>query len=462
MVRTAARAVPEITVARGFVAPVSAAAREVRAPGAVWSRRRLFTGAAIGLPLLTACSRQPEAPSSAPAATPGPVTLEMAWENTTNDMGQFVTGEAKQLFEQRHPGVTLNFTGMGNDRAKVLAQVAAGTPPHVLHLGGNLVTFYVLKGVLTPIDSLIQKDKDARQAEFAPKMWDMFSIHGKQYALPREGGPNALYYNKSLLQAASVTPPTDAWTLANEYRDASVKLTKPDVPVFGTHLVDWRVWVYSNGGDIVDASLTKYTLDQPAAIEALQLFQDFRYRYACATTTQDNSAQAPIQRFIAGGLALFPGLRSAGNTKGFVQANVGIAMHPQGKARRKFAQQGNGLSLVQPARAQDAAWEAIKWYTSAEFQKLHYKMGIGGVVARLAVLQSEEYLTSAIPREWNEFFAKGVAYLRGPSKLSNWPEIDATLDKELTAFQNGQETAAAATARIAPVIGGLLKEGQPG
>ena len=93
---------------------------------------------------------------------------------------------------------------------------------------------------------------------------------------------------------------------------------------------------------------------------------------------------------------------------------------------------------------------------------MHYKAGIGGVVARLAVLQSEEYLTSAIPREWNEFFAKGVAFLRGPSKISNWPEIDSTLDKELTAFQNGQETAAATTARIAPIVNGLLKEGQTG
>jgi multiple sugar transport system substrate-binding protein len=358
--------------------------------------------------------------------------------------------------------VTLNFTGMGNDQAKVLAQVAAGTPPHVLHLNGNLVTSYVVKSILLPIDALTQKDKDAKQADFAPKMWDIFSIRGKQYALPREGGPNALYFNKSLLQAAGVQSPTDAWTTANEYREASVKLSKPEANVFGTHLVDWRVWVYSNGGDIVDASLTKYTLDQPAAVEALQLYQDFRYKFQCATTPQDNAAQGPMPRFIAGGLAFFPGLRSAGNTNGFVQPNVGIAMYPQGKAGRKFAQPGNGLSLVQPSRAQDAAWEAIKWYTSAEFQKMHYKAGIGGVVARLAVLQSEEYLNSAIPREWNEFFAKGVAFLRGPSKTSNWPDVDSTLDKELTAFQNGQETAAAATARIAPIISGLLKDAQTG
>ena len=424
--------------------------------------RRATPAAALGFLVACAGGQYSAAERPGPAAST-PVTLEMAWENTTNDMGQFVTGKAKQIFEDRHPGVTLNFTDKGNDQAKVLAQVAAGTPPHVLHLGGNRVTFYVVKNVLAPLDALLQKDKEAKPADFAPKMWDIFSIRGKQYALPREGGPNALYYNKSLFQSGGAAAPTDSWTLATEYRDTAVKLTRQmDAPVWGTHLVDWKVWVYSNGGDIVDSTLTKYTLDQPAALDALQLYQDFRYRFQCATTPQDNNQQAAMARFMAGGLAMFPGLRSAGNTNGFVQPWVGIAMHPQGKAGRKFAQEGNGLALVQPSRALEAAWAAIKWYVSEEFQKVHYKMGIGGVVARLGVLQSEEYLGSAIPREWNEFFAKGTASLRGPSKLSNWPEIDDALTKELTSFQNGREPAVAATGRIAAIIADLLKQAERG
>jgi ABC-type glycerol-3-phosphate transport system substrate-binding protein len=141
---------------------------------------------------------------------------------------------------------------------------------------------------------------------------------------------------------------------------------------------------------------------------------------------------------------------------------VGIAMFPRGKAGRKFSQAGNGIAVVQPNKAPDLAWEVARWYVSAEFQKLHYKQGIGGVVARLSTLQSEEYLTSAIPRAWNEFFAKGITSLRGPSKLSNWPDVDSTLDRELAGFQNGTETAAGATARIAPVINALIREGEKG
>ena len=106
--------------------------------------------------------------------------------------------------------------------------------------------------------------------------------------------------------------------------------------------------------------------------------------------------QMPMPRFIAGGMAFFPGLRSAGNTRGFVAPHVGIAQHPRGKAGRKFNMPGNGLALMAQqsgspgAKAVDAAWKMIAWYVSPEFQKMHYKAGIGGVVARLSVLKSEE------------------------------------------------------------------------
>ena len=142
------------------------------------------------------------------------------------------------------------------------ALLAAGAfPSHVLHLNSNLATFYVLQGVLAPLDPFIQKDKDAKPADFVPKAWEMFTIKGKQYALPREGGPNALYYNKALVQAGGVQPPTDSWTFASEYRDAAVKLTRADSNVWGTHIVDWRVWVYSNGGDIVDTTTGEVLLE---------------------------------------------------------------------------------------------------------------------------------------------------------------------------------------------------------
>jgi multiple sugar transport system substrate-binding protein len=431
-------------------------------PGA--TRRWLLGSVLATTPLVITAACGPVGQSGQPAggqaqsSTAAPVTLDMAWEQVTNEMGIFVNGRAREIFEERHPNIKLNFIDQGNVQAKVTAQLAAGTPPHVLHLGVNLPTFYVAQNALLAIDTLAQKDKNANKSSFAPNMWEAFAVKGKQYALPREAGPTVLYYNKSLVQGGGAQTPSEQWTLAGEYKDAAVRLNKPDGSVFGTELGNWRNWVYSYGGDLVDSTATKYTLDQSAAVDALQLYQDFRYRYRNATTPEENSAQAPIQRFIAGGLALFPGLRSAGNLRGFVQPHVGIALHPKGSAGRKFVMPGNGLAIMQPNSAVEQSWEAIKWYVSAEFQKMHYKMGIGGVAARLETLKTEEYLNSAIPREWNEFFARGVPDLKVPPKLTNWPEIDSAINRELSDFQNGKETASAATKRMAPVIESLLKE----
>jgi multiple sugar transport system substrate-binding protein len=419
-------------------------------------------GASAALPGLAACGAGRSglgAPVQGQAATPtAPVTLDVAWESTTNDMGAIVNGQGKSLFEQRHPGVTLDIVSAGNDPAKVLAQAAAGTPPHVLFVGIALPTSYVSRGLLLPLDPYVQRDPDNKKTDFAPNFWEAFTVAGKQYALPREGGPPVLYYNTSIVQAGGVTVPNDAWTLANEYKDAAVKLTKPGDPmIFGGDVGSWRNWVLSNGGEIFDATLSKFALDQPAAVEAMQLYQDFRYRFRCATTLQDNAALPIIQRFIAGGLAFYLGVRSAGNTAGFVQPSVGIAQHPGGKAGRKFDNIGNGVGVVQPNKVPDLAYQAATWLISAEFQKLYYRARVGGVVARLSVLQSEEYLTSVLPRDWNEYFAKGVTGLKSPPKLSNWPDISGMLDRELGDFQDGKETAAAATGRIAAQMNGLLQ-----
>src|SRR5687768_4139791 len=103
------------------------------------TRRQLARGL-LAPPLLAVAACGTAGPSSdtgavsTPAPVTTPVTIDVAWEQTTNDMGQFVNGPARELFQQRHPGVTANIIALGNAREKVLAQAAAGTPPHVLHL----------------------------------------------------------------------------------------------------------------------------------------------------------------------------------------------------------------------------------------------------------------------------------------------------------------------------------------
>ena len=48
------------------------------------------------------------------------------------------------------------------------------------------------------------------------------------------------------------------------YKDVAVKLTKQgDQVIFGTAVGNWRNWVWSNGGDIVDSSLRSFSCIAP-------------------------------------------------------------------------------------------------------------------------------------------------------------------------------------------------------
>jgi ABC-type glycerol-3-phosphate transport system substrate-binding protein len=158
-----------------------------------------------------------------------------------------------------------------------------------------------------------------------------------------------------------------------------------------------------------------------------------------------------------GKAAMFPGLRSAGNTQGFVQPWVDVALFPQGKTGRWFQMPGNAVGVGAQTRYPQAAWEAAKWLTSTEFQTLHYREGIGGVVARNSTLRGEAYLTSALPRKWNEYFARGQEDLRRWPPTPKWPEVGAVLDEELASLNQGQASARAVAAAAVPRVNALLR-----
>jgi ABC-type glycerol-3-phosphate transport system substrate-binding protein len=154
---------------------------------------------------------------------------------------------------------------------------------------------------------------------------------------------------------------------------------------------------------------------------------------------------------------MFPGLRSAGNTEGFVQPWVDVALFPKGKAGRWFQMPGNAVGVGSQTKWPQAAWEVVKWLTSAELQKLHYKQGIGGVVARSSVLRSEEYRSSAIPPKWNDYFARGQEDLRRWPPAPRWPDAQTAIDGEMGPLNQGTANARAVAAAIVPKVNAILQ-----
>ncbi len=428
--------------------------------GAGVTRRHVLRGASTAagaVALAIAACAAPGAQRPPNELAPGQVvTLDVAWENTVNLMGQFVTGPAKDLFEQRHPQIKLNVLPDAGNLQKLTTLFAGGTPPDVVFLMLAHLAALADRGFPMAIDSLVQADRSFDSKDFQRTLWEAVGYQGKQWGIPREGGPTVLYFNRELFQAAGAPLPNDSWTW-DQWREAATRLTRADGGQWGTQLPGPYPMIWSNGGEVLNKELTACVLDSEASVEGLQFRQDLMHRYQVAPRPNDLPGVNAMTQFMQGKVAMFPGVRSAGNTEGFVQPWVDVALFPKGKAGRWFQMPGNAVGIGSQTKHPQSAWEAAKWLTSTELQKLHYKQGIGGVVVRTSTLTSKEYLTSQLPRKWNEFFARGQEDLRRWPPTPKWPDAQTLIDQELGQLNQGQANARTVTAGLVPKVNALLR-----
>src|SRR5699024_4279114 len=99
---------------------------------------------------------------------------------------------------------------------------------------------------------------------------------GSIYAMPKDVGPFSLGYNKTMFEEAGLElPDKDEPMTWDEFIEVNQELTTGDQ--YGTGFnINWvlQSFVWSNGGDFLDETQTKVTVDTPEFAEALQWFAD--------------------------------------------------------------------------------------------------------------------------------------------------------------------------------------------
>jgi multiple sugar transport system substrate-binding protein len=183
----------------------------------------------------------------------------------------------------------------------LLSQVSGGTAPDVSVGYGNELFFFIDNGAATDITQRVARDvPKADFDDWLPSQVQMFKRNGKQYALPKYCGTSAFYYNKTMFNQAGVPFPDDKMTWM-QYREKLVALTKSDGATnttFGLshnsaahlgYIMSWMVWSW--GGEVTDPQDdSKCLLDQPPALEALQFWQDLRWKYHVLPTPDEGAA----------------------------------------------------------------------------------------------------------------------------------------------------------------------------
>jgi len=168
-------------------------------------------------------------------------------------------------FEQTHKGTKVKFISSTQNEydAKIQAQLAANNLPDVFYLGPGGVRQYVDNKKVLDLSPYVKGVKGANFEDLYESAVDTYRYDGKElgkgnaiWALPKDFGPFALAYNKTLFEKYGVPIPSkDKPYTWQEFIDVCEKLTRDlngdgQNDVFGTGLnIHWAFiqFVWGNG-----------------------------------------------------------------------------------------------------------------------------------------------------------------------------------------------------------------------
>ncbi len=278
-------------------------------------------------------------------------------------------------FEEENPGikVKINHVAVQNYEQKLLIFIVGGVPPDVAWI--NLRTFGVAvrKGILSPLNSLVEKDGYSL-TPFYPVLIKAFSYKGKLFALPIISNVDVLFYNKDLFDKAGLEYPNQNWDWG-KFKEAVNKLTivSPEGKLlqYGIYYNgDWIELIWQNEGKVLDETGTQFLFTSPkyikANVEAIKFYFDLGIRYSPAGSREESALQyfssGKVAILVGGSWCLFLLDKYAPNIR------WGVAPLPKGK-KRATKLHSVGLVIPKGARYPEEAWKLIKFLSQEEVEK---------------------------------------------------------------------------------------------
>ncbi len=315
-------------------------------------------------------------PTLAPTAVDLTGALDIAWPNDA------VFGPIYEImwrqFQSIYPKIKLNMIWNGDQNNLM----AAGTPPSII-TGGDVWPEQMKLAL--DLDPFIANDKTFDLTKFSPPSVNPLKIAGKLKNLCPTYNISLLYYNKKIFDAAKMDYPTSSWT-KDQFMTAAKALTimkdgKPEqwgVEFSHGWWGSWLIFVRQAGGDWMDITTGKVTLDTPEAIAGM------KYWVSLVEPGPDKVSWLPTDDSLGG----FQGGKNAmsyGSHTGYwntfrtAGVDFDVSILPFGIKQQQGGEQAlNGYGIHKDAKSPDAAWAALKFIADydTEFQ---YWSAIGPV-----------------------------------------------------------------------------------
>jgi arabinogalactan oligomer / maltooligosaccharide transport system substrate-binding protein len=329
---------------------------------------------ALALAASACSSSKSSGGSSAAAKDPASVKGTVTWWDTSD-----ATNEAPsyqpiiKAFEAKYPNIKVNYVNVpfadAKDKFKTAAQSGSGAPD-VLRADVGWTPAFAQLGYLQPLDGTpaLQDDSDYMPGPFASDHYN-----GKIYGVPQVTDTLTLLYNKDLLAKAGITTAPKTW---DELKTDSLQI-KAKTGVDGTFLDAASYYllpfIYGEGGDIIDASAKKITVNDATALKAVGIAQDLIKSGAAVTDVTKDGYSNMQTAFKDGKAAMVINgpWSTSDDLKGsaFSNAdNLGIATVPAGSVKAGAPVGGHNLVVYAGSKNLDATYLFVAFLNDAQNQ----------------------------------------------------------------------------------------------
>ncbi|MGZ8437695.1 MAG: extracellular solute-binding protein, partial [Candidatus Limnocylindrales bacterium] len=306
----------------------------------------------------------------------GSPAANLSGELTVWGMGNEGTllGTLADAFMEANPGVKVNVTPVAWSEAvaKLQTAIAGNTTPDVSQMGTDMMGQFGATGAFEPVPS------DIDPSAYFESAWKTNLVGGVVSGVPWYVETRLLFYRTDIAKTAGITSPPATWddlTAAAKAMQAQGK-AKYGISLGPRNWQEYLPFLWSNGGDVVDASGNP-TLNSPQAVEALTYYDSFFKEGLTAKSVPANFAIEAA--FVKGE---FPMFFSGPWHLGLV-AKAGAAADPDFASKWAIAPMtkkvsstsflgGSNIVVYKNSKNKDAAWAFVRFLSDPKTQALWY------------------------------------------------------------------------------------------
>lgn len=297
-------------------------------------------------------------------------------------------GQAKLLktvaeeFEKENPGIRIDIqvSGWNEYWTGLEAAATGGSLPDTFWMHSNNIYYYASNDQLLDLTPYIEKSELVDLGNYPEGLVDIYSLEGKQYAIPKDYDTIGLWYNKTVFDEAGLSYPDETWTW-KDLKEAAKKLTAEDKSRYGMcaglhNQEGFYNFIYQNGGSVIDDNM-KSGYANPETIGGVDEYFSF-VREGLSPEIYDDKARAEAIQNGQCAMGLFGSWNLSGfAANDFMKENFDCAVLPMSNEGGKASIfNGLGNAVAVNTKHPEEAWKWVEYLSSEMGQKRQAELGV--------------------------------------------------------------------------------------